>query len=36
MEIIVLNIGEMEDNLRMVDMNIVILKTRTRSVSLRY
>ena len=36
MEIITLNFGEREENLRMTNMNIVTLKTVKRSAGLRY
>ena len=36
MEIIALNFSEMEENMRMTNMNIVILKIGTRSTGLRY
>ena len=36
MEIIALNFGEWEENLRIADMNIVISKIGTRSARLRY
>ena len=36
LEIIALNFGEWEENLRIADMNIVISKIGTRSARLRY
>ena len=36
LEIIALNFGEREENLRMTNMNIVTLKTVKRSAGLRY